>query len=180
MTKTITVSAKKSVKNLNSRTFKERDEEITQMEQHSAHQVKMSKSSPFNRWTQLNNDKTMDLINLNQENPTAVNVLFFLVDQMDSVNAVICSNRVLMEVLGVSQSTITRAIKSLREKGFIAIYKSGASNVYAVTDKIFWKSWGSNLAYSKFPANVILTSSEQDAQTKINFDNPKVITLEDK
>ena len=76
-----------------------------------------------------------------------------------------CSYTVLQEALDLSKPTITRAIRTLKELGFIAIYKSGTSNVYTVNDNVFWKSWGNKKRYSKFPANVILAESEHRSMT---------------
>ena len=123
---------------------------------------KQAQKSTYTRWTQFNNEHTKELMWLAINEPRANALLFFLVDQMDSYNAVMCSYKVIEEVLGISTPTVTRAIKVLKEKGFIAVLKSGTSNVYAVNDKIYWKSWSNNRKYSKFPANVILALSEQD------------------
>jgi DNA-binding transcriptional ArsR family regulator len=117
---------------------------------------------------------------LAMKHPRALAVLYFLVDQMDRYNAVMCSYKVLEEILDVSRQTISSAVQVLREHGFIAVLKSGSSNVYAVNDKVFWKSWGSNRQYSKFPANVILSLSEQEAgyQKKIAFEKLKELKNE--
>ena len=42
-------------------------------------------------------------------------------------------------------------------------------NIFAIDDKIYWKSWGKNKQYSKFPANVVLALSEQDEEYQISF-----------
>jgi DNA-binding transcriptional ArsR family regulator len=89
-------------------------------------------------------------------------ILLFLVDQMDTYNAVVCSNKVLQEVFDVSESTVKRGIKNLKDGGYITVLKSGTSNVYAINDSIYWKTWGNKRQDSKFSANVILTMSEQD------------------
>jgi len=100
------------------------------------------------------------------KHPKAHAILYFLIDQMDEYNAVMCSYKVLEEVIGVGQATIARNIKVLKEHGFIVALKSGSSNVYAINDTIYWKSWGNNRKYSKFPANVVLALSEQDENYK--------------
>ena len=70
----------------------------------------------------------------------------------------------------------------MKEKGYIAVFKSGTSNVYAVNDKVAWNSWGTNYAYSKFPANIILSISEQEEsiQTKLKNLRHKEIQLDEK
>ena len=114
--------------------------------------------------------------------PKASAILSFLVNEMDNYNAVMCSYQVLQEVLKVSKDTIRKCIKVLKENGYIAILKSGTSNVYTVNDSIYWKSWGNNLKYSKFPANVVLALSEQEKQYQISFEDlerekPKIVSI---
>ena len=88
---------------------------------------------------------------------------------MDQYNAVMCSYQVLQEVLGTSKATIQRSIKVLKDHGYIAVLKSGSSNVYAINDSVYWKSWGNQKKYSKFPANVVLAMSEQDESYQVSF-----------
>jgi DNA-binding transcriptional ArsR family regulator len=115
------------------------------------------------------------LIWLALKHPKAHAILLFLIDQMDNYNAVMCSYKVLEEVLNIGHATVARNIKVLKENGFIAVLKSGTSNVYAINDRIYWKSWGNNRKYSKFPANVVLTLSEQDVEYKKSFEDLEVM-----
>jgi DNA-binding transcriptional ArsR family regulator len=101
--------------------------------------------------------------------PKARLMLDFLIDQMDNYNAVMCSHVVLEEAFEISYATVSRNIKVLKEHGFIAVYKSGTSNVYTINPDIAWKSWGGNNKYCRFPANIIISLSEQDRNNNINF-----------
>ena len=128
--------------------FEDRQKQLDEKEKLEQEQAKREKNSPFKRWTQFNNDHTKELMELAIKHPKAHAVLYFLIDQMDNYNAVICSTNVLVELLGVSRQTISSSISILKEKGLIAVYKRGSSNVYAVNDSVFWKSWGNNNIYS--------------------------------
>ena len=143
---------------------------------------KQARKSTYKRWTQFNNEYTGKLIWLTMNHPKARAILDFLVDQMDNYNAVMCSYKVFQEVFGISIDKIRLSIKVLKEKGFIAVLKSGSSNVYAINDKIYWKSWSNNRKYSKFPANVILAFSEQDIeyQQKIMAEKLKEVVVPEK
>ena len=132
---------------------------------------RQEKNTPFNRWTQFNNDHTREMMWLALKHPKAHAILYFLVDQMDQYNAVMCSYAVLQEMLDVSKETIRVNIKILKEHGYIAVLKSGSSNVYAINDCVFWKSWGNNKIYSKFPASVVLALSEQEQEYQLNFED---------
>lgn len=155
--------------------FETRNKELQLQDERNNRQFK---NSPFKRWTQLNNEHTKELMQLALKYPKAHAILYFLVDQMDEYNAVICSTRVLEELLNVSRQTISKNIKILKEHGFIVVLKSGLSNVYLINDKVYWKSWNNNKKYSKFPANVVLSFDEQETDyKKLNCKKTKVVTL---
>ena len=68
----------------------------------------------------------------------------------------------------------------LTENGFIYIKKSGTANVYLLNPEIMWKSWSNNMKYCEFPANVIITESEQEAEkTAMQEHFQKVMSLKD-
>lgn len=158
------VTGKRNVTDPNSVSFEERQEQLKeeQLQEEEEEQRKRDKKSPFNNFVQVNKDfyKAEDW--LMAKSPIAYRIFKFLINNMDEYNAVICSYQVLQETFDVSKDTIRRSIKILKEKGYIGVLKSGTSNVYALNDKIVWNSWGTNYGYSKFPANIILSISEQE------------------
>lgn len=166
---TISVAEKRNPLNFNSMTFDERERNLREQEKHEEEARRREKNSPFGRWTQYNNEHTKEMMWLALKHPKAHAILLFLVDQMDNYNAVICSMQVLQEVLGIGRTTASNAIKVLKENGFIAVLKSGTSNVYAINDSVYWKSWSNRKQYSKFPANIVLALSEQEKQYQISF-----------
>ena len=103
------------------------------------------------------------------KSPIAYRIFKFLINNMDDYNAVVCSQTVIQETFDVSRVTVSRAVKLLKDKGYIAVFKSGTSNVYALNDKIVWNSWGTNYSQSKFPANVIISISEQEQSIQDKF-----------
>lgn len=143
-------------------------------------QDKKENSSPFTKWTQLNNEHTKDLMTLAVKYPRAHAVLYFLVDQMDNQNAIIVSINTLAELMGVSRQTVSNSIKILKDTNFIEVHKSGSSNVYSVNNSVFWKSHQKNRKYAKFSANVIISSEEQDKDIKQKITRTKTIELKDK
>lgn len=167
--RTITITDKPNILNPNSVSFEEREHQLEEQEKAAEAARKREKQSPFSRWTQFNNEHTKELMMLAMKYPKAHAILYFLVDQMDNYNACICSATVMQEVLGVSRQTISKNIKILKDLGFLAVFKSGNANVYTINDKVYWKSWGNNRQYSKFPANIVLAMSEQDEEYQISF-----------
>lgn len=171
MSQTLLISEKRDITNPNSLTFEEREAELKAIENAAKKKAERESRSPYNRWSQFNLEHTGDLIQLAVRYPKAHAILYFLVDQMDECNAVMCSSQVIEEILGVSRQTVSKNIKILKDFGFIEIYKSGNSNVYAVNDSVYWKTAGNRIKYSKFPANIILSINEQDEECKERIKN---------
>lgn len=144
--------------------FKQRSEQLVVEDKKKALKEKEERNSPYIRWTQFNLAHTKEMMWLSLKYPKAQAILYFLVDQMDQYNAVMISYRVIKELLGISQVTVARSIKTLKDKGFITILKSGTNNVYAINDSVYWKSWSNNKKYSRFPANVVISLDEQDIE----------------
>lgn len=152
--------------NPNSITFEEREKQLEEAEKREEQKLKKEKQSPYERWVQVNKDYYKAEDWLMAKSPIAYRIFKFLINNMDNYNAVVCSYKVLQEYFDISQDTVRRAIKLLREKQYIQVYKSGTSNIYAVNKEIAWSSWGKNFKYAKFGANIILSQSEQEQQEK--------------
>lgn len=170
MNRTIFVGETRDILNPNSVTFDERIDQLAAMDKAEKEAKRREKQSTYKRWAQYNLAETKRMMGLALSHPKAHAVLLFLVDQMDAHNAVICSHEALQELLGIAESTVKRAIKVLKDGQFITVLKSGKSNVYAINDTVYWKSWGKNLRYSKFDAAVVVTDSEQ--QKSFRFSEP--------
>jgi len=154
------VAAERDILSPNTMTFDERARDMEKEKHAEEEEYKREKQSPYSNWYQFNRDHTKEMIWLATNHPKAQVILLFLLEQMDNYNAVMCSYQVFQDALSISKQTITRGIKTLKEKGFIVVMKSGTSNVYIVNDNLAWSSWGKNRKYCKFPANVVLSAEE--------------------
>ena len=67
----------------------------------------------------------------------------------------------------MSKATIQRSVAYLKEHGFLYVYKTGTSNVYVANKELVWNSWGNNVEYCEFPANIVLSASEQEQHAKV-------------
>ncbi|EOU1829626.1 ArsR family transcriptional regulator [Clostridium perfringens] len=141
-------------------TFEERTEFLNATQLKESLEKENERKSKFKDWYQVNREHSDKLINLAIKNPKANALLYFLLDNMDGYNAVQCSSVVFKEALGMSRTTSYRYLKYLADNGFIAILKSGTANIYVINDDLAWSSWGKNKKYCKFPANVILSATE--------------------
>lgn len=154
-------------KNVNEISFKQRELDLKAQERAEQEELKNARKSPFSRFYQVNKDNSEYLRSCLKENPKALEVLFFIFDHMDKYNAVVCSYKVFQEALGMGQATVARSIKYLKENGFLYVYKTGTSNVYVANKDLVWNSWGNNVEYCEFPANIVLSASEQEERSKV-------------
>lgn len=169
----IIVSSTRDVTNENTRTFEERAKELDMIEQREREAREREKKSTYKNFAQLNRDNITHMIACAAENPQALRLLLFIMENMDKYNALVCSYTVFQERLEISQATVARAIKYLKEHGFIVILRSGSSNVYVLNDNLAWANYGNMHKYCMFPANVILSSSENPQKTK--YVNTKIM-----
>lgn len=121
-----------------------------------------TKQNTLQHLMQINSEIPAYIAKFYRMNPHALDILLFLINHMDGTNAVICSQVLLMDHFGLSRSTVVKCIQDLKEHGLICIAKTGSTNVYYLNDDLDWTSYGTNNKYSKFPANIVLTYSEQD------------------
>lgn len=173
------VQSETDPKNPNSISFEARKRQIEEEERLEMEEYERRKKSPYRRWLQLNKDAYKAEDWLMAKSPIAYRIFKFLMNNMDAYNAVMCSYKVLEEQFNISSSTVTRAVKLLKEKQYIDVYKSGTSNVYAINKKIAWNSWGSNYKHGKFSANIILSESEQEEEVKLKIEKHQEVTLKD-
>lgn len=180
MGQTITVTEEHDVANPNSLTFEERQADLEAFDEAEKKAKEREKNAPYKRWAQINLDVRDKVRSLMKENPNAYIIWDWMVDKMGPYNSLLCSYTVMQEALNMSRSTVSRAIKLLKERGFIVIKKSAASNVYLLNDNVVWKSWGKNIKFCEFPSNVILSASEQtEKETKKVTRNAPQIALKE-
>nr|CRY94026.1 hypothetical protein [uncultured prokaryote] len=165
--------------NANEVSFEQRKRDLRTQEREEQSQIKNIRKSPFTSFYQVNKEHSEDMQWLLDKNPKAFKILLFLLDHMDKYNAVMCSYAVIQEALGMGRTTASTAIKLLKEHGFIYIYKSGTSNVYVVNKNLAWNSWGNNMQYCEFPANIVLSASEQEERSKIRDKRITTVQVEE-
>lgn len=151
---------------VNQESFEDRARQLVQLKRETEKEVEKeqerAKKSPFNSFYQVNTKNNKFLTELATKQPKALAILLFIFENMDNYNALMASYKVFEEQFNISQSTVKRCIGYLKDHGYIHIYKSGTSNVYVANNELVWKSYGKNVKHCKFPANIILSSAEQE------------------
>lgn len=159
--------------------FEQRARDLAYQDREEEKAIANARKSPFSRFYQINKDNSEYLRSCLKENPKALELLFFVFDHMDKYNAVVCSYKVFQEALGMSKATIQRSVAYLKEHGFLYVYKTGSSNVYVANKDLVWNSWGNNVEYCEFPANIILSASEQEECTKVRDKRVQTVQVKD-
>lgn len=121
-------------------------------------QLKTEKKNP--PFVQLYKQNITEIRWLINESPFASEVLFFIMEHMDHGNALAVSHQVLMDYFGKSRSTVSRAIKVLKDNGYIGVLKMGTANVYVVNFEVAWTSWDNRKEYCKFNGNMLVSRKE--------------------
>lgn len=173
-----TVIDKPNILNTNQISFEERQKQLENEENKEYLEQEKIKKGPYSNFVQVNRDMYKAEDWLMKNSPVAYRIFRFLVNNMDAYNAVICSYQVIMEALEIGQATVARAIKLLKDRQYIEIYKTGTSNVYSINKNLVWSSWGSNYKYAKFGANIILSENEQK-ENNIQIEKQKIVTLKE-
>ncbi|MGR5262305.1 replication/maintenance protein RepL [Vibrio astriarenae] len=138
---------------------KERDLEA-RIRQEEAERKALTDNANF---TQINNTygwKTMRM--MAKENPVAHQIFLFLGEHMDNYNAVLASSKVLQEVTGKGRTTVSNAVKYLKENGIVSILKSGNSNVYILNPDLLWKNYNNRKSYCKFEGAMLISKKENE------------------
>ena len=167
-------------KKLNEMSFEQRARDLEEQGREEQKKLREERKSPFSRFYQINKDNSDYLRSCLDENPKALKLLLFIFDHMDKYNAVICSYKVFQETLGMGQATVARCVKYLKDHGFLYVYKTGTSNVYVANKNLVWNSWGNNVEYCEFPANIILSASEQEERVKVRDKRVQTVQVKDK
>lgn len=93
-------------------------------------------------------------------------LIHMLIKLAGSDDTVIASQRTLAEVMGVSQSTINRAITDAEAAGYIEIVRLGATGrgacAYRLNSRVHWtKSRSGHEYFSSFRATVVALGADQ-------------------
>jgi DNA-binding transcriptional regulator YhcF (GntR family) len=98
--------------------------------------------------------------------PKAAQLLHLLVANMDKRGAVIVSQKVLAEMMGVHRNTVRTAIQTLESGNWIDSVRIGSEKggvkAYIINRRVAWADKRENQRFAVFDARVIASSTEQD------------------
>lgn len=111
--------------------------------------------------------------------PRAAELLHHLVAQMGHQNAVVVSQKVLAELLGVTDRTIRTAIADLVAERWIQVVRLGKGKeaAYVVNDRVAWGQSRDQLRLSTFSATVVADLDDQEEALLGHADLRRIPTL---
>jgi DNA-binding MarR family transcriptional regulator len=108
--------------------------------------------------------------------PKAAQLMHLLVANMDKSGAVVVSQKVLAEMMGVTTMTVKRSVKVLKGDNWLDVVRVGSErggvNAYLVNRRVAWADKRSNQRFAAFDARIIVSASEQDQESLEAFDEP--------
>lgn len=117
-----------------------------------------SKNPPFVQMSKANLAITRQLA---KRAPAAFQVMMVLVEKMNRMNAIACSQKTLAKITDCNLRTIKRAIALLEEEKWVQVIKIGTSNAYVVNSKVFWQNTREG-RFAVFNATIVADQEEQN------------------
>lgn len=117
-----------------------------------------------NKWVQTERKAHEEWARLTVKKPIASAVLHKLVQAMGHQNAVVISQGVLAQMLGVHERSVRRAIGDLAEGHWIQVVRVGKGReaAYVVNDRVAWGQPRDQLRLSVFSAAIVASADDQD------------------
>jgi hypothetical protein len=122
-----------------------------------------SRSRKNQNFVQLSQSNIVAIVKLESESPSASKILWFLVSKMNKSNAVVISQKTLMDLTGMGWTSVYNAVKHLRNNRWLDVLKVGTANAYVINSQVFWKS-SNDKKYTSFSAEIITSLSEQESE----------------
>lgn len=116
-------------------------------------------------FVQLSREYLKNWRSLIRKNPLSAEILMFLVEKMGrTTNSIICSYATLQELTGYGKTSISKAIKILKEDNWIDAVKIGNATAYCVNERVAWQAAKNQRKYALFSAIVVASETEQEKE----------------
>lgn len=98
-----------------------------------------------------------------KKSPAAAQLLDFVWETMDEQNCLVASQRTISNITGISQATISRALKTLEADKWIQRVKIGSQSVIVANAGVVWSQARDKKHYAFFKSMVLASAEEQKA-----------------
>ena len=133
-----------------------------------------------NSWVQTERKAHEAWAALISKKPRAAQLMHHLVAYMGEKNAVVISQKLLGQIMGVTDRTVRSAIVDLVSDKWISVVKlngPGTVSAYIVNDQVAWGESRNNLHLSVFSANIVADRAEQEVGLLGSSDLRRIPTL---
>lgn len=129
------------------------------------------------QWTQTDKATHEVWAILSYKYPAASAIMHYLAANVENHNAVVISQQTIADILGMSLSTVKRAVKILKSGNWIEIRQIGATGsacAYVLNDRVCWIKSRDARRYSLFSALVVVSEEEQPDRDELGRQHPLV------
>lgn len=127
-----------------------------------------SEHIPPGSWVQLDQAEAKKLAKLAAKAPVAAAAVTLFMAEMDGDRAIVMSHELMAAILGVSKSSIRRAVDTLKQGQWVQVVQigsTGTTNAYVVNSSVAWQGPRAGLRTAKFRATVVAFEAEQSHAT---------------
>ena len=135
----------------------------------------LPEKKPMGGWVQTERSAHEAWGNLVDESPKAAKLMHILTSRLGEHNAVVISQRTLMQLMKCSRNTVQRAVAVLAKERWIEVRQigeRGTVNAHIVNDRVAWTGARDGLRFSLFSATVVLSSDEQPDRAELGQQEP--------
>ena len=133
--------------------------------------MELPEKNPTGSWVQTERAAHEAWASLISKAPKAAQLMHILTARLGDHNAVVISQKTLMQLMSTSRRTVQRAIAVLVDEHWLEIRQigdRGTVNAYVVNDRVAWTGKRDGIRYSLFSATVIISDKEQPDNEELN------------
>lgn len=107
--------------------------------------------------------------------PKAAQLMHLLTARVGNQNAVMVSQKTLMQLMQCSRRTVQRAVDALVEDRWVEVRQvgdNGTVNAYVINDRVAWSGKRDGIRYSLFNAAVVVSDQEQPDRENLGTQPP--------
>ena len=131
--------------------------------------------APKGNWVQTERSAHEAWAALIAKAPKAAQLMHVLTARVADNNAVVVSQKNLMNLTGTSRRTVQRALDVLVQDRWIEVRQigqNGTVNAYIINDRVAWSGKRDGIRYSLFSATIIASDDEQPDQQQLGDQPP--------
>ncbi|MBC6613209.1 helix-turn-helix domain-containing protein [Hymenobacter sp. BT507] len=98
------------------------------------------------------------------ENPTALQLLLFLIEKSTKANVCVANQAQLSKGLGKHRNTVSKAVQYLKENKLIRVDKLGTTNQYVLNARVVWQGASNQRHQAPFAEEIDSVGKQQHAK----------------